>query len=390
MVFTTFLVTLDPELPVYVPGQAVNGYLTVACHEEVSCRSIKITIKGQSKVHWSEKSGKSRRHYRAGELYFRHPILVWGGEGSGNSFSPGYRKFPFSFILPRDIPSSFVSNIGKVMYQVKAEADLPWSFDKSHKVFFSVNFMYDLNLDPFATIPMVIQKEDTVCCCCCAEGPIEMNMRAQRSGYVSGESILVNGDVMNNTSSTIEYTEIKLIQVTTYITKAKQKQIERTVQRVYHPQLGSRCRDVWENVPLPIPAVPASHLKHCNIITIQYIFVLLAKFGTCKTVKAKVPVIVGSLPLQNTYSSFLVQPSAAEIGGTTMTVPINHSPRHSPRHSPAVPSHSHPPSAPSPTAPPYSGDPPPYTENFLPEEFREVRWETMLKTVTPGNFPLVI
>lgn len=372
MGFSTFLVVLDPELPVYVPGQAVNGYLKVSCHEEVSCRNITVTIKGQSKVHWSEKSGKSRRHYRAEELYFRHPVLVWSGEASGNNMSPGSFKFPFSFILPRDIPSSFMSHFGKVVYQVKAEADLPWNFDKSHKVFFSVNFMYDLNMDPLATIPMVIQKEDTLCCCCCAQGPIEMNMRAQRSGYVPGENIVVNGDVVNNSSSTVEYTEIKLIQVITYITKSKQKQTERTVQRVYHPLLGPGRRDEWASVPLPIPAVPASHLKHCNIITIDYIFVLLAKFGTCRTMKAKVPVILGSLPLQNTYSSFLIQPSAAEFGGTTMTIPTNHIPNHSPQHSPVVPPHSHLPSAPSLTASPYSGDPPPYTESFLPEEFRDV------------------
>ena len=78
--------------------------------------------------------------------------LSLSATGSGNSMSPGDRKFQFSFILPADIPSSFTSQFGNVMYQVKAEADRPWALDQAHKVFFSVNFMYDLNRDPLSVV----------------------------------------------------------------------------------------------------------------------------------------------------------------------------------------------------------------------------------------------
>lgn len=46
-----------------------------------------------------------------------------------------------------------------------------------------------------------------------AQGPITLNMSAERSGYVPGESIVVNGEVANHSKSTIKYTEIKLVQV---------------------------------------------------------------------------------------------------------------------------------------------------------------------------------
>ncbi|KAG0724716.1 Arrestin domain-containing protein 3 [Chionoecetes opilio] len=273
MGFDIFLLVLEPEQPVYIPGQAVQGYLKVVGQEEVACRNIKITIKGHSKVHWSEKSGKNRRHYRAEEQYFRQPVTVWDGANSNNAMQPCNRKFLFNFILPHDIPSSFISHIGRVIYQVKAEADRPWTLDQSHKVFFSVNFMYDLNTDHLAR-PIRLQDEKTVCCLCCSQGPIDLNMRCARSGYVPGESIVVDGEVVNHSGGNIMYTEIKLVQMIKYITTSKNRKEERTVQRVYHPQVDGGARDLWASVPLPIPAVPASHLKHCNIITIDYTFVV--------------------------------------------------------------------------------------------------------------------
>ena len=62
-------------------------------------------------------------------------------------------------------------------------------------------------------VPLRLQKQKTVCCCGFAQGPIELDMTAQRSGYVPGESIIVDGEVINNSSSIIKYTEIKLVQV---------------------------------------------------------------------------------------------------------------------------------------------------------------------------------
>lgn len=42
------------------------------------------------------------------------------------------------------------------------------------------------------------------------------------------------------------------------------------MQRVYRPQINPGQQDEWVAVPVPIPAVPASELLHCNIIKIHY------------------------------------------------------------------------------------------------------------------------
>lgn len=59
-------------------------------------------------------------------------------------------------------------------------------------------------------------------------------------------------------------------QEITYIARSHRHRVTRTVQRVYHPAVGAGVRDVWASVPLPIPPMPASHLRHCNLIVIDY------------------------------------------------------------------------------------------------------------------------
>lgn len=67
-------------------------------------------------------------------------------------FPVGEHKFPFAFQIPKDIPSSFETHIGRVRYQVKAVADRPWHFDDSSKAIFSVNHLLDLSSDSIARV----------------------------------------------------------------------------------------------------------------------------------------------------------------------------------------------------------------------------------------------
>ena len=63
-------------------------------------------------------------------------------------YVPRGRRFPFSFILPNDIPSSFEGKNGSVRYSLKAVIKVP-SFFKSDYVskvhLLDVNTIVDLN-----------------------------------------------------------------------------------------------------------------------------------------------------------------------------------------------------------------------------------------------------
>ena len=107
-------------------------------------------------VHWTERrqqtrgSGQNRRtetvsfliflilmvtvvpqvteHYRASEQYLEQSATLQPGP----LLPAGTHIFPFTFLLPPNLPSSFESKIGHVRYYVKADIVRDWRWN--HKV----------------------------------------------------------------------------------------------------------------------------------------------------------------------------------------------------------------------------------------------------------------
>lgn len=59
----------------------------------------------------------------------------------------GTHIYPFNFMLPPDLPSSFESEHGKIIYTIKAVIDRPMNFDHTTTVTFEVVSILDLNED---------------------------------------------------------------------------------------------------------------------------------------------------------------------------------------------------------------------------------------------------
>lgn len=65
---------------------------------------------------------------------------------------PGLHTFPFSFVLPLEIPSSFEGEHGHVRYIAKGTIDRSWSFNDHTKRAFTVIGLQDLNKLPLADV----------------------------------------------------------------------------------------------------------------------------------------------------------------------------------------------------------------------------------------------
>jgi len=82
-----------------------------------TCFCLGITLKfvGRSSVRWTEteqktdsdgKSYSTQVTYSNAEQYFSHETYIFGN-GNKTSLPAGIYNFPFAFVLPRNIPSSF-------------------------------------------------------------------------------------------------------------------------------------------------------------------------------------------------------------------------------------------------------------------------------------------
>lgn len=79
----------------------------------------------------------------------RYYIVLSDGEIEIQS---GEHKFPFTYTLSPNLPSSFEGIYGYVRYTITATLDRPWKFDHEVKTPFTVISSLDLNQEPKAQV----------------------------------------------------------------------------------------------------------------------------------------------------------------------------------------------------------------------------------------------
>ena len=72
--------------------------------------------------------------------------------GQSDRLGAGKHTFPFQFILPAVLPSSFEHSLGQVRYTLRATIDKPWKFNHTTKQMMTVVSLLDLNTLPQALV----------------------------------------------------------------------------------------------------------------------------------------------------------------------------------------------------------------------------------------------
>lgn len=78
--------------------------------------------------------------------------------GSEQEFQPLYYRYPFSFTLPHQLPSSFEGTYGSLRYYIKATLGRRYMLDAVFKRGFSVNTIVDLNQNFQASVSFVVES----------------------------------------------------------------------------------------------------------------------------------------------------------------------------------------------------------------------------------------
>nr|XP_002129778.1 arrestin domain-containing protein 3-like [Ciona intestinalis] len=304
----SFYVGFNEGKSVFRPGESVCGSIVINLAAPMKMKAVKIKFVGKANVHWSESrgSGKNRRtvHYRSSETYFEQTSYVYGQGSMGpyqneKKLPGGQSNFPFQFILPPQLPSSFEGAHGYVRYVVHASIDKPWKFDPNTKTAFTVLDMLDLNQEQHARSPATMNDSKTLCCLCCASGPIAAEVHIDRTGYVPGEFIAVNANVENGSSSKLPGTSASIIQSVTFKTTRKSRTRSNTVVEINGQGMDAGKSLQWNNERLQVPALPPSMLRFCNIIDIQYhLQFTVVTPGTSINLRLNLPIQLGTIPLQ--------------------------------------------------------------------------------------------
>ncbi|XP_035702278.1 arrestin domain-containing protein 17-like [Folsomia candida] len=202
-------------------------------------------------------------------------------------------KFPFTFQLPRDLPSSFRRTTGRVVYTIDASATDPSNPKKdiTANLILIVNGMLNLSHEMASNLNKPVQIEDSKKLgLFSGSGNIGFTFKLDKSLFAPGEFIGFSANLENHSKQKIE-PEITLVQVMEFHVKQKMKTQTREVVNVTGPEVLPGREEVWvgkDVLKIPDFVLPTGLGGPCKVIKLQY--TLKIKVGTlCRDV----PITIG-------------------------------------------------------------------------------------------------
>ena len=125
-------------------------------------------------------------------------------------------------------------------------------------------------------------------------------LSVRKGGYVSGEIILCDVRVQNETTLVIPAPTLHLCQQLVLNSAQKMKAVSRVVNSVTLPwPVNKSDTEIYPNVELIIPSVPPSTLNESRVILIGYYISLnlTAASDPTQTSDLRIPITIGTVPM---------------------------------------------------------------------------------------------
>ncbi|CAP35730.2 Protein CBR-ARRD-17 [Caenorhabditis briggsae] len=294
----------NPE-ETYFAGQEISGKVIIENKEPKKVNEILLELKGRARTYWTKHSGKSRKHCSHSEPYFLEQFntgythkftVVKDGKEKERVLPAGIHQVPFSYTLPKSLPSSFEGEFGHIRYTCKAICERPWDFDIVTRKAFTVVGIEDINSDSKLNEPITcIESNHAVTFCCRSTGSVTGEIRIPKCGFTPGEKIDVSYKVINLSSKT-RNTALRFVQQATY--KAKTfaghehiKTVVRVISKIDKGEVPGGTTTEWQDESITIPSLPPK-LGKCKILSVNY----AVELEIDQTLTVPCPIVIGSIP----------------------------------------------------------------------------------------------
>ncbi|XP_060084282.1 arrestin domain-containing protein 2-like [Ylistrum balloti] len=296
-----FQIIFNNPTATYSAGDTVYGYGWVVVKDPVFVETVCMEAVGEAKVEWMTSSDIQASDE---EVFNYTTILPIKGEKDmkdGAFLHPGSHYFPFEFTLPQRLPSSFKGKHGRLRYFVKMTICTAGGPHPTRTSKFAVLGALDLNAEPDAALPVENDTFEAVGSWCCIAGTVTAAIKLERKGFVMKEAIPVWAEIKNLSTRRIKSTQVSLIQNVTYYSYRGRFSESTTMVTVHKGGIAPRGKQTWQKELLSIPTVPASHLRGCKIIDVQYSIELCIKpSGFAKKVRLPVDIVIGTVSIEDT------------------------------------------------------------------------------------------
>ena len=283
----------------YHPGETISGAIEFTLTESKRYSGIKVDFLGSAHVKWS--SGKT--HYVGNEKYVQSSIMLWSPrESSDGSIGPGSFSFPFRFIIPPHVPSSFgtpgitIFDTGYISYKIEGRVYTgAMRFDhKASAPIFITRLTGISGANQVAPVREVKRKQ--VGCLCCAAGDVEFVAKLPHTGYcvTNGDVIPLTVDVQNNSTRAIKM-KARIFQRVSMFVRGYENVSRKMVAEISSKPIQPGDSYVWSPANWNVPAVPPTLLA-CRILRVDYILEVSAVIPNALDLSCDISLLLGNVP----------------------------------------------------------------------------------------------
>ncbi|XP_068585703.1 arrestin domain-containing protein 1b [Cebidichthys violaceus] len=256
-----FDITFANNKVVYGPGESIGGTVKIRTGHSLQYKAIKVNCQGSCGI--SNKMNDAS--WTLEEQYFNSTLSV----ADKGTLAAGEHSFPFQFLIPVAVPTSFEGPFGKIIYRVRAAIDTP-RFSKDYKAqrpFYLLNLL-NLNEVPAIEHPSYAVTTKKFSYLLVKTGTLMLKARSDLRGYIPGQVIKLATEIHNKSGKDTGCVLASLIQKVTYKTKRPVFDL-RTIAEVEGAGVKAGKHAEWRE-QIIVPPLPQSALAGCNLIDIDY------------------------------------------------------------------------------------------------------------------------
>lgn len=276
-------------------------------------------ICGYAETNWRQKNrhghGKERkrRTFQGRVDYLASTTYVLGSENNKHDINieAGTHTYNFYCTIPELCPSSFESSTGHIRYVAKVIVLRSKKTDKTYSTGFTVLKRVDLNADTSVIKgPVHAEVVKMVSTGLFSKKPLILRVDIPQNGFVSGQAIMVNTQIDNQSNTPLKGIRFALNLVATFHSQIPRA--ETRVEKINLCKVKSAPVDKQTTVNfmeiLRVPPTPPSCPDLCRIIQISYEIDVMAKIaGVHFSPSLVIPVVIGNVPLMNVSPHLNIQ-----------------------------------------------------------------------------------
>uniref|UniRef100_A0A9J8B3P3 Arrestin domain containing 1 n=1 Tax=Cyprinus carpio carpio TaxID=630221 RepID=A0A9J8B3P3_CYPCA len=285
-----FEITFTNNKVVYNPGESISGTVRIKTGHSLQFKAIKVNCVGSCGI----SSKLNDASWMLEEKYLSSMLSV----ADKGTLSAGEHSFPFQFLIPASVPTSFEGPFGKILYQIRAFIDTP-RFSKDYKTqrpFYLLNVL-NLNELPDVEQPSCAVTTKKFNYLLVRTGTLMLKASSDLRGYTPGQVIKLSTEIHNKSGKDTGYVMASLIQRVSYKTKRAVFDL-RPIAQVEGAGVKAGKHAEWKE-KIIVPPLPQSGLTGCSLIDIEYFIQVSLKSPEAVVT---LPIYIGNIAVNLTPS----------------------------------------------------------------------------------------